>query len=245
MIALFFLALVTGSIHPPSAAVGDRVTVQFSAPVTLDPSTAYEVVARKGNAIVVRTFQPQPFVVSGRAGTEAVRVEVPVGSVLKPKDDLKPAPLKPPAPESSPRMPWIAIGAAALLAIAGWLAVILLARRRAGVDEVLVPAADRYRAAIASLRSDARAMMRWARLADATRVYLAAADPRFGSELTTSEILAQAPDEVALREILHQGDLEKFSPWGPAPADFNAVSARALGIIAWAEPAPAVEEAAA
>ena len=245
MIGSLILALVTSSIHPPSAAVGDRVTIQFSAPVALDPSTAYEVVARKGNAIVVRTFQPQSFVVSGRAGAELVRVEVPVRSVLKPKDDLKPAPLKPPAPDPAPRTPLIAIGVAALLALISWLAVILLTRRRAAVEEVVVAPVERYRATIASLCSDTSTPMRWARLADATRLYLAAADSRFGSELTTSEILRQVPDQVALREILHQGDLQKFSPWGPEAADFNAVAERALGIIVWAEPAPALEKAAA
>src|SRR5438270_4759214 len=36
--------------------------------------------------------------------------------------------------------------------------------------------------------------------------------------------------------ILRQGDLEKFSPWGAAPADFDGVAARGLEIPAWAEP---------
>lgn len=237
--------LVTSSIHPPQATVGDPITLQFSAPVTLDPSTTYEVLARRGNTIVVRTFQPQPFVVSGHAGDETVRIEVPVRSVLRPKDDLKPAPLKPPAPDPAPRLPWIAIGIASLLALAGWVAVVLLARRHSGVEAVIVAPADRYRTAVAALRSKPRESMRWARLADATRVYLASVDPRFGSDLTTSEILEQARDSRVLREILRQGDLEKFSPWGPEPADFDAVAERASEIIIWAEPAPPAGEAAA
>jgi hypothetical protein len=40
--------------------------------------------------------------------------------------------------------------------------------------------------------------------------------------------------------ILRQGDLEKFSPWGAAPADFDEVAKRAFEIPSWAEP-PAVQ----
>lgn len=244
MIAPILLALVTSSIRPPQPAIGDPVTIEFSAPVILDPSSAYEVVSRRGNAVVVRTFEPKSFVISGHAGAEVVRVEVPVRSVLKPKDDLRPAPLVPPAPDPAPRLPWIAIGIAALLAAIGWAAVVWLARRKTPAHIVVIPPAERYRAAVASLRSHPREAKRWAQLADATRAYLAAADPRYGSDLTTSEILAIVPAEGPLADILHQGDLEKFSPWGATPGDFESVAARALEIIAWAEP-PAPEEVAA
>jgi hypothetical protein len=97
---------------------------------------------------------------------------------------------------------------------------------------------------------------RWARLADATREYLAAVDPRLGLELTTREVLAQlsgapAPSPVPAAEgggaplstisaILRQGDLEKFSPWGALPADFTALANRALDLA----PEPVLEEAA-
>ena len=243
MIVPLFLALVT-SIHPPRPAVGDPVTLQFSVPVVLDPSSAYEVVRRQGNSVVVRTFQPRPFVVTGRVGLEEVRVEVPIRSVLKPKDDLKPAPLKPPASDPAPRRPLIAIGIASLLALMGWIGVVLLARRHARAEEPVIAPVERYRAAITSLRAERRGAMRWARLADATRAYLAAVDSRFGSDLTTSEILGQVPDPSALRQILHQGDLEKFSPWGPAQIDFDLVADHALQIVAWAEPPAADLEAA-
>jgi len=103
---------------------------------------------------------------------------------------------------------------------------------------------ERYRATVAALRSDTDGAMRWARLADATRAYLAATDGRFGKDLTTAEVLRAVPDSGALREILRQGDLEKFSPWGPAPADFDAVADRALRIILWAEPVVVQVEAA-
>ena len=218
--------------------------MQFSGPVVLDPSNAYEIVARRGDSVVVRTFQPTPFVVSGHAGSEVVRVEVPIRSVLKPKDDLKPAPLKPPVSDPAPRLPLVAIGVTSLLAVLGWAAVVLLARRRLRGETPAIVPAERYRAAVASLRADRRGAMRWARLADATRAYLAATDPRFGADLTTSEILSAVPEPVALREILRQGDLEKFSPWGPAPVEFDGVAARALDVIAWAEPPAAEVEAA-
>jgi hypothetical protein len=45
---------------------------------------------------------------------------------------------------------------------------------------------------------------------------------------------------VLVETILRQGDLEKFSPWGAAPADFDAVANEALQIPSWAEP-PAVQ----
>jgi hypothetical protein len=40
--------------------------------------------------------------------------------------------------------------------------------------------------------------------------------------------------------ILRQGDLEKFSPWGARPSDFDPVAAEALELI----PAAPIEEAA-
>jgi hypothetical protein len=57
--------------------------------------------------------------------------------------------------------------------------------------------------------------------------------------------IPQIPHSVRhdiLAEILRQGDLEKFSPWGAAPADFAAIANRALVELA---PEPVVEEAAA
>jgi hypothetical protein len=46
--------------------------------------------------------------------------------------------------------------------------------------------------------------------------------------------------------ILRQGDLEKFSPWGAAPANFDEAVNQALEIPSWAEPpAPVAEEEAA
>jgi hypothetical protein len=43
-------------------------------------------------------------------------------------------------------------------------------------------------------------------------------------------------DHPPIAQILRQGDLEKFSPWDAAPADFDAIANQALAIPAWAEP---------
>ena len=44
---------------------------------------------------------------------------------------------------------------------------------------------------------------------------------------------AAAEDRGAplIAEILRQGDLEKFSPWGPRPGDLRALRKRALELI--------------
>ena len=220
---LLLLAAIT--FTPARPTVGDPITVNFPAPVTVQPSNDYEVVAQRGNRVVVRTFQPKTFVLHTSDGD----VMIPVASVLKPSDALAPAPLKPPRAEAYPRRPFIAIGIAALVAILAWVAVILLARRRVVLPEIVVDPAERFRSA-----------RTWAGLADAMRHYLATTDPRLGLELTTRELLARC-DDPTVAEILRQGDLEKFSPWGAAPGDFDALARRALALI----PEPAAEEKAA
>jgi hypothetical protein len=129
-----------------------------------------------------------------------------------------------------------------------WTAVIVLARRATAekVVEPPLPADVRFRNTVIALRDDRRAAKRWARLADATREYLAAIDPNLGVELTTREMVgrlsgAPAPSPATISEILRQGDLEKFSPWGALPADFSALATRALELA----PEPVVEEEAA
>ena len=100
------LALVTVTFSPPAPTVGDRITLDFAAPVKLDPSPAYEVLAEEGRTVIVRTFTPKPFEVTGT--TEDVRFRnlvIPVRSVLKQNDDLKPAPLTAPAATPYPRAP--------------------------------------------------------------------------------------------------------------------------------------------
>ncbi|HVR40409.1 MAG TPA: hypothetical protein VMU84_15035 [Thermoanaerobaculia bacterium] len=222
MIAMLLLAVVT--IHPAAPTVGDLITVELEQPVRVQPSPSYEIVSQKGAHVVVRTFEPKPFTLRGP------NVVVPVRSVLKPKDDLKPAPLLPPRLGTQPRLPLILIALAALLATLIWIAVVLLARKRAPVVVPLVAPDVRFRRAIAELRADPQRRQRWAALANELRAFLASTRSRLGTELTTSEVLARNDEEI-VRTILQQGDLEKFSPWGARALDFDDVAARALALI--------------
>ena len=221
MIALALLAAIT--FTPARPTVGDSITVTFPAPVTVEKSKDYEVVAQRGNEVVVRTFEPKTFTLVTSGG----EIVIPIHSVLPANDKLQPAPLKPPRAEEYPRAPFIAIGVAALAALALWTAVMLLARRRESWPEIVLQPADQFRRSVTAARG-------WAELADAVRRYLAATDPRLGIELTTRELLAHC-DDPTVAEVLRQGDLEKFSPWGAAPGDFNALARRALALIPPAE----------
>ncbi len=232
------LVLVT-MFHPARATVGDPVTIEFAAPTVVDPSSDYEVVSRAGNSVVIRTFAPHTITVTGHSAEGPVSVVIPIYPVLKPDDKLEPAPLKPPKPEPWPRLPFVAIGIAALAAIAAWTAVVVLAKRRVAKPRIVILPADAFRARVMALRTIDR--MRWANLADAVRAYLSAVRADLGADLTTSELLARVED-VSVAQILRQGDLEKFSPWGAAPANFDEALESALVIPSWAEP-PAAEEA--
>jgi hypothetical protein len=270
MVGLLVLALIT-TFHPARPSVGDPITIDFASPATVDSSPDYEVIARNGNSVVIRTFVPHTITVSGHTAVGAITVMIPIHSVLKTDDKLEPAPLKPPREEPWPRLPFMAIGLAALAAIAAWTAVVLLAKQRAATPRVVVVPVDEFRTRVIALRSDRGAAMRWARLAGAVRAYLAAVCADWGAELTTSELLDRIEkEEQAERRrpagwavagpaavsnvageppavqppsrrryvaaILRQGDLEKFSPWGAAPADFEEIASQALEIPNWAEP---------
>jgi hypothetical protein len=229
--ALLFLLITT--FQPPRPAIGDPVTITFASPTTVDPSADYEVISRNGNSVVIRTFVPHTITVNAHSAEGPVSVMIPIHSVLKPDDKLEPAPLKPPNPEPWPRLPFVAIGVAALAAAAAWVAVVLLAKRRVPKPIIVIAPADEFRRRLRTLRPDA--LKRWAVLADIVRAYLAAVRADLGAELTTSELLARI-DHPPIAQILRQGDLEKFSPWGAAPADFDAIANQALAIPAWAEP---------
>lgn len=243
---ILFLLIVTATSQPAVPTVGDPITIRFEQEVVLGPSDQYEVLSQDGNTVVVRTFRPEPFELSGRTGGVFFRkLMVPVTSVLEPDDTMEPAPLKPPAvPEVSQR-PAIAIAAAAAIAALAWLAAVMLLRRRnRPVAAVAEPsAAERYRQTIDDLRASPQRDDRWAALADATRTYLAATQPALGRDLTTSQLLRAARDSRDLiATILHHGDLEKFSPWGSGQAGFDAVAAEALRLIP-ATPATEVDAA--
>ena len=249
MVGSILLILIT-TFYPARPTIGDPVTIDFAVPTAVDPSPDYEVVSRNGNSVVIRTFVPHTITVTGRSADGPVSVMIPIHSVLKQDDKLEPAPLKPPKPEPWPRLPFVAIGIAALAAIAVWTAVVLLAKRRVPRPEIVVIPEEAFRAQLLALNKDAP--MRWANLADAVRAYLAAVRSDLGAELTTSELLEQIEREEQerrrrydLAQILLQGDLEKFSPWGAAPADFDDALNLALEIPSWAEPPVVADEVAA
>jgi len=217
------LIFVTATFRPPAPTVGDLITIDFQKPVVLDRSEHYEILSEKGNRVVIRTFEPKPFPISGTVGEAPFRdLMVPVRSVLQPRDNLAPAPLKPPIAEPYPKLPFVLIGIAALLAIGAWTAVVLLDRSRDIAAEPMVPPAERFRAAVAHART-------WSQLADAIREYLAV------TTLTTTEVLTRN-HSLTVAEVLRQGDLEKFSPWGARAGDFRALKKRALELIPAEEP---------
>ncbi len=235
MIVLFLI--FTATFRPAQPTVGDLIAIDFQKAVVLDSSKAFEIVSQQGSHVVIRTFEPKPIALSGVSGGVRFRnLVVPVRSVLAPTDKLEPAPLRPPAGIPMPRAPLIAIGAAAAVAAASWILVLLLARLRSAghrSPEIFIEPAERFRATVASLRADQSLPGRWASLADATRLYLSTLSPHLGVELTTSQLLprVEAQHVAAIGRILRQGDLEKFSPWGAPPGDFDAIAARALELI--------------
>jgi len=221
--------MTTATIHPAAPTVGDAIAIDFPAPVVLDPSPSYEIVAQHGAHAVVRTFEPKPFIVSGRMGNVAfTNLVVPVRSVLKEKDAMTPAPLVAPHGERFPASVLIAI--AVLVALIAIVVAALLRRRKKPAEVIPeIPPAERFRAAVLALRDEDDTPERWAKLADALRDYLAAASG-VGRELTTTEVLARRRDEV-VEKILRHGDREKFSPWG-TEGDFDRVADEALRLAA-------------
>src|SRR5512140_1574682 len=107
--AFCLLPSFTATFRPPRPTVGDPIAIDFPAPVVLDRSADFEIVAQRGAHVVVRTFEAKPFALSGRMGDVAFRnLVVPVHSVLQQKDPMTPAPLKPPLVEPMPKVVWIA-----------------------------------------------------------------------------------------------------------------------------------------
>ena len=227
---ILVLALVTATLQPAQPQVGDLITVTFPAPVVLDASKEYEVVQRGGNRVVLRTFEPRPFALNGTMGSVRFsNLKVPVRSVLKQGDDFTPAPLAPPAPVPYPMLPFAAIGIAALLAVAAWVFAWRRGRKPVEVIAPVLAPADRFRAAVLTLREHPSYEWRWAALANETRAYLNATRPHFSSDLTTTELLRLLRDEERIvEEILRQGDLQKFSKRGAAERDFDELADRAL-----------------
>lgn len=219
----------TATIHPAAPTVGDPIAIDFPAPVALDKSAAYDVVSQRGAHVVVRTFDAKPFAMSGRMGDVAfTNLVVPVRSVLKEKDAMTPAPLIAPRAEAFPVSVMIAI--AVLVALIAIVVTALLRRRTTPAAVVPeIPPAERFRATVMALRSEADTPERWAKLADALREYLAATGGA-GRELTTAEVLARMKEPV-VADVLRHGDREKFSPWG-TEGDFDVVAENVLRLAA-------------
>jgi hypothetical protein len=234
IVLAFVLAAVTATFHPSAPKVGDLITVEFAAPVVLDPSSDYEVVSRAGNRVVVRTFAPKPFVMSGAVGgVRFANLKVPVKSVLAPNDAMTPAPLSPPVKVPYPRAPFLAIAIAALAAIATWAAVWWRAKHaaKAKVAQPALSPEERFRNAVLVLRRNREHPRRWAALADETRAFLAATR-HLGSELTTTELVPRLSERDRVAEdILRHGDIEKFAPRGTPKAEFEDVAERALMLV--------------
>ncbi|HEX7419465.1 MAG TPA: hypothetical protein VF505_06240, partial [Thermoanaerobaculia bacterium] len=138
---------------------------------------------------------------------------------------------------------FVAIAIAAAAAGLTWIVVIWLSRAQSaerGAQEPELEPSERFRLTVAALRVNPSSEHRWALLADATRTYLASLSPHLGIDLTTSQILPRvdAQHVAVIAQILRQGDLEKFSPWGAPAADFDSIAERALDLI----PVPHVEE---
>ena len=225
---LVLLAVLSATFQPARPTVGDRIVINFPAPVVLDASNDYELIEQQGARVVIRSFLPKPFALSGTMGNvHFENMVVPMTSVLKQNDDLKPAPLQPPQHVPYPRAPFLAIGVAAMLAAAVWAATWWLSRERKVVPAAPpLPVDERFRRAVMAAKGEPE---RWAALADATRTYLAATRPQLGSDLTTTELVARLREEERIvLAILRQGDLEKFSLTGAEPEDFDVVASRAL-----------------
>ncbi len=227
-------AAVTASVSPPAPKVGDLITIEFAEPVTVDRSPDFEIVSRDGNRVVVRTFQPKPFVMSGTVGKVRFQnLVVPVKSVLAPEDPMTPAPLAPPVDVPYPRAPFIAIAIAAVTAIAAWAAVWWRSKHvtAPAVAQPQLSPQERFRNAVLVLRQNRAHPRRWATLADETRAFLAATR-HLGQELTTTELVPQLSERDRIAEdILRHGDYEKFAPRGTPNAEFEEIAERALTLV--------------
>lgn len=246
------LSVVPVSYQPGQPTVGDlvivNVPIRMGEKILVRPSDRYEVVSTASNRIVVRAFQPGPFllegVIAGESGRRTFRgPEIRVRSVLSQNDSLKPAGLKPPVAIETTSAQWITIASAAAACVLIWGAV---AGRKQGLTqsagEALTPAQE-YRAVIMELRRRPPSDEGFALLADATRRFLSRVEPGYGRELTTFELLTTmhrrgsgAPSVAHVRNLLREGDLAKFSPWGTGALSHDQTFVEAESLIALTAP---------
>jgi hypothetical protein len=103
------------------------------------------------------------------------------------------------------------------------------ARRKVAAPVILaLSAEERFRAAVAGVQQTRS----WGKLADATRMYLAATRPQISTDLTTTELVPRLPErERFVAHILRQGDVEKFSRRKPDANDFDDAARQALELV--------------
>jgi hypothetical protein len=225
---------------PSQPRVGDLITVDFrlqpGSSISVDGGGDLEVVSVTNGRAVVRSFRPGKAVARGTIVREGVRMrfegpEIPIVSVLGPGDDLAPSPLIPPRPIPRARAAIPVTLAAAGAAAAAWAGLIWLLGRRVELPLTESSAVERYLAFVGGFAGRPLTQQDLIALADGGRDFLSHVDEgRMGRELTTRELLSilavrgVAPPVVeSIREVLHEGDLAKFSPWGSPLAGTDAV----------------------
>ena len=214
------------------------------------PIAAYSLVAWVAGAPLGARAQVRVSLADGTAATYLVPLRLPVVRSVLPPDTAGVEPRPPrgelPLPRAPrPWWPW-ALAAAALLAVAA-LAWRLLRRRAQGPAPAELSARERalrelHRVAGAGAPPEALYPAATAVL----RGYLAEVDPRWGTDLTSRELLerlrgdgvAEAPRE-SLRALLQHADRVKFARYAPAPAEVVGFLAAARAWIRAFPPAPA------
>lgn len=216
--------------EPAAPTVGDPVRIEYQiapgARIVPDVSSDYEIVSADGSTMIVRSFRPGALTVAGAVERDGGIREpfrgptIEVRSVLAENDELKPAPVKPPVAPPAEKLPRIAIACAAGAALLAWAAV-LLWKVRERPDGALILGPDQtFRARLDALRRRPFEQQAVAEVAELTREFLARRDPTFARELTSTELISRLRESPDFRfaspvsDVLREGDLAKFSPWG-------------------------------
>ena len=76
------LLLITATFHPAQPTIGDPIVIDFQRPVVLDRAPEYDILSTRGSRVIIRTFEPRPFPISGRVGNVVFRnMVVPIRTV--------------------------------------------------------------------------------------------------------------------------------------------------------------------
>lgn len=235
---LLILAAAAYAQQTTGPTVGDPIAVPLDLRpgerIELESAEAVELIEQSAGGATVRAFRPGThmlrFLVSDEQGsTREITSTVEVFSVLNSDDDLEPAPLAPPVPLDANRRAWIAIGAAALGAVAIWLYLLWVPAPRQARAPITVSAGEELMRTIERVRQMPPSDERFSMLSDAARQFLSRVDPRLGRELTSSELMerlqGQFPEWLIsdVRDVLSEGDYAKFSPWGGRATRFDSV----------------------